>query len=345
MRLNIILALFVAMLLAMCSSLSPAYAHDRGDFLPCAQLDKCTWLTAQVLQRGYGLYALDQRGQTFEAPAGTARQEIASIVAAWTAKTHIPFYEVPLNQTYDLLWAFPDVWTYGDGAAGIAWYGLAPARIDINWRLPYYSFKTTYGHETGHAGMSIEEDQYIHPLTCAPDRKWTVMSCGTLLSEPQNYDRDVAWNVWIPDQPSILNWSCDNAWCSVSYNNLRRSSVGCVPFSGSAILGTPSSEADNFCGHYNRTLDNAIRVAIFYRDNGGEWQWAGNVCGAAFDYCYGPAPSSNGLVGRGFERQFWCRNGSREFAIHPENALAASYPAIFGGVGFLSGDFAIAGSC
>lgn len=310
----------------VCTPVRPAYAHDRGDFLaylPSTAIRK-------IEERGFGLYRLDARANAFANFRPTLGQmygaECAQPVVCWYEQTD-PFGD------YDLLWVMPDDWTYGPGVAGVAWYTLSPARIDLNWRLPYSSWLTTAVHESGH--IEGQEDLYIHPLTCDPARKWTRMSCGTGVGRLTDYDRDIVYNVFVPDLPSQVGMFCDSTWCWMQYNSIRASAVS-VPYALASWFAANQTEQDNFGGHYSKYLDNVTRVSIWLRRSAAdEWFWSG---------FYGPPAPLNGFEERGFLRADWC-NQDWEFGVHPENAMPITWPIQAGGVGFLSGEIRSVGSC
>lgn len=282
------------------------------------------------MQRGYGLYAVDARTAAWPG----VRDAIYRCYEDTFAKAGIAFLEqTDPNGDVDLLYLMPDAWS-SPGAVGLAYYANAPAHVDLNFRAGIVVWDSTVCHEAGH--IDGQEDLYIHPLTCDPTRKWTRMSCGTFVGTLQPYDRDIVLNTYIPDLPSEGHVEQDATWLFVVFNSLRRSSVGCVPFSGAAFLGTASSERDNWCGHYSRYLDNATRVSIWTSDdNGLSWQYTG--------FNAAPAPR-DGTGSRGFLKSAWCVPG-RRWAAHPESALRATFPTTAGGVGFVSGDFAVLGTC
>ena len=305
-------------------------ADHAGDFLPALP----TEAMKQVRERGYGLYRLDARASSWPGFRITLRQ----FYTQECEKTRICWVEQedPYGE-YDLLHSMPDSWSYGDGIVGVAWYFLYPARIDYNWRVPYSSFLSTQGHEHGH--VDGQEDLYRHlsngGLQCDVTVWWSRMSCGTAIWWVTDYDRDIVWNVYIGDLPSASFFLTDGTWVWIGYNSIRQSSVGCSPFSGQSFFSGRASEADNYCGHFSRYLDNVSRVAIFYRDQGFDWAWTGY---------YGPPAPTGGWGSRGFAVVDWCRPG-RSWAVHPESALGLTFPTFAGGVGFLSGDLLEVGMC
>lgn len=330
---------FAALIVGAALGVGSANAHHYGDFLPYTP----TPCQISIENRGYGIYALDSRANTFT----NFRADLRKMYDDSTAITGIRWYEVgtvpswevtaPIPGDYDLLWSMPDTWQWGDGAAGVAIYSSDPARIDVNWRVPYANnLRTVTIHESGHA-CDGQEDLYYHPLTCRYDAFYTRMSCGTLVTNIQPYDRDITWNTFVPDLPSFAVTTIGGGYLWVGYNGIRASSVGCIPFSGQAYLGNTPSEADNFCGHPSIYLDNVTRVAIFIRDNGGDWYFSGY---------HGSPAGKTGANSRGFWLADWCPPGvHREWGVRPENMLTITWHPMAGGIHFISGDVALAGAC
>ena len=292
-------------------------SHHVGavlDYLP-------TWAQNQVQQRGYGLYRLDTVADRWPG----VRDSLRRVYEDEYSKTGIPWIEVGFEPpglpqlglgTYDLLYAMPDSWSF-PGAIGLAYYTSAPARIELNRFAGISVWDSTTGHEHGH--IDGQEDLYIHPLTCDPTRRWTRMSCGTFIGTMQvPYDRDVVLNVWIPDLPSWAEAKRLNATTvRVSYTGIRMAAQNCVYDTVNDLCG----------GHFNRTLDNATRVAVFRSVNGGPWVWIG----------YGPRPQAGGIVSVDVtdDPGVDCNISRARYAIRPESALETTF---LGRTPYLSGD-------
>lgn len=305
--------------------LTPAEAHDRGDFLP----GQPTWFQSRIEARGYAIYRLDPRASSYPG----FREAIWRCYADEYAKTGVLYMEdwtVGASDTdVDLLYLMPDTWN-DPGAVGVAFYTNSPAFINVNFRSGVVVWDSTVCHETGH--VDGQEDLYTHPLTCDPTATYTRMSCGTYIGTLKPYDVDMVHNIYIPDVPS--SWSTNklpagsNSF-SVSYNGVRASSVGCIPFAGAA-QHYALTEKDNYCGHPSIYLDNVTRVAVFvrYADNQ-PWTW----------YYYGPAPKlSQNYTTVSLPCPGWTIGGTcagLQVAIHPESSIPATW---LGGVPFLSGD-------
>ncbi len=324
-----ILAPILALLALVVTAMS-AQAHDRGDFLYGAP----SGTMEAVMKRGYGIYHLDARANTFP----KYREELWKRYAHICEVTRVCWYEDwTIGATeYDLLWSMPDTWQWGDGAAGVcvSGPGYYKTRVEVNWRKPYASFDTTNVHEEGHCGGAAQEDLYFHPLTCDPSAKWTRMSCGTGVATITEYDLAIVWNAYVPDIPSEVGMFCNSTWCWVQYNSIRAGAVNCTPSALAQRYRAQVTEQDNYCGHFSPYLDNITQVAIFVRAPGGDWQFVVN----------GPAPKKNSWDSRGFLRADWCGKGL-EFAVRPTSNLQLTWHPMHGGVSFLTADLAIAGSC
>lgn len=285
--------------------LSPgtAYLDDRGDFLPNGP----TATIKAVMERGYGLYRLDSRASSWPG----FRERLWEFYGQQCEFTGLCWFEAAPGEAFDLVHTMPDTFPYGPGIAGVAWYTLYPSRIEYNWRLGYYSWASTNAHEHGH--IDLQEDLYNHALLqCLTSRTWTRQSCGTGVKTVQPYDRDIVWNVFIPDIPSFAEATRLNAnTIRLSYTGVRKSSSGC----------TFNDPLDNCGGHFSPWLDNVTRVAIFKWD-GNQWQWIG----------YGPAPAKTGLTSVDIQ------GGPGLYAIHPESNIRATWFGWPESVSFLSGD-------
>lgn len=299
--------------------------HDKGDFLPSLP----TWAQRRVMERGYGLYKMDDRTRNWPG----VRNTIYRCMDDEWAATHINWYDVTNDPAADadLIFYMPDNYP-NDGSVGVAYYGNAPAFVNVNFRAPIVVWDSTYCHELGH--IHGIEDFYKHPLTCDPTVTWSVMSCGTGVGRLQSLDRDLHLNVYIPDLPSETFVINDGTHLWVAYNSIRQSALGCTPFAA-VSRNYAATEKDNYCGHPSRYLDNVTRVAIYYQDAG---------FGVAFTGFYGSPAARDRYASRGFRLNDWCLPG-RVFLVHPESSLPATWPTFAGGIGFLSGDLKYAGGC
>lgn len=297
-----------------------ASAHDRGDFLPSNQAP--TYAVKQVMNRGYGTYKLDSRANTTPG----VRSAIWACYQDQGEKTGIWWYEVPSDQPADLTYSMPDNFPGGMGVVGLAYYSNAPALIQLNAFVGVVVWGSAVCHEHGH--IDLQEDLYIHPLTCDSTARYTRMSCGTFIGLPVDpYDVWVVWNTYIPDLPSQASAQrIGPSTVRLSYNGIRASSASCTPYSLTDAFTGRSGEKDNYCGHFSRNLDNATRVAIFRSVGGSPWVLVG----------YGPVPSGAAVQSVDITDDPGC--GGIRYALRPESAIPATW---LGGVPFLSGDLKV----
>lgn len=312
--------------------------HDQGDFLPSLP----TWAQQRIMSRGYGLYKMDARTATFPGGSNSPASTINRCMVDEEKNTTIPWYDVTNdpNADVDLIFYMPDSYP-NDGSAGVSYYTNAPAFINVNFRLGYTLWDSTYCHEFGHTNG--EQDFYYHPLTCNTAAKWTIMSCGTGIGTLQSLDRNLQLSVYIPDLPSRVDVVNANGFIYPRYNGYRMSSAPgiCTPFADVAFNYSATLK-NNYCGHYNRLLDNATRVSYFVSDDGGAtWIWLP---------WYGDRPwtaQPDQMIGRGFDRAYFCPSWSpnRLWGLRPESAVPGTWYGWPQTVPYLSGDIAVAGRC
>ncbi len=323
----------IAVLLALAFYVTlakPASADHDGDFLPALP----TWAMQRIEHRGYGLYKLDWRTSAWSG----FREQLWKMYGQECDVSRICWYEASPEEDADLIWAMPDSWTYGGGGiVGVAWYTNAPARIDINFRAGIIVWGSVTTHEQGH--IDGEADWYWHRSDGSLSCRWldfSRMSCGTGIGIMLAVDRDVVWNVFVPDLPSASSVARDGNQLIISYSNTRASAVGCAPYSILEIMGGSPTQRDNWCGHYSTKLDNVTRVALFYQDADFGWAFIGYAMPPSQTWNFGYAVLDYGS---------WCPAPYRRFGVHPESNLAITWPTWAGGVGFFSGDIAEAGGC
>ena len=311
---RLVKSLLIALVILLASN-SPVVAdHTMPPVLPGMP----TLLTREVMVKGYVTYALDVNTNSYP---NFAEQAIA-VVEAGIASIGIPGYRVDTDP--DIWLTMPDDETFikicGSGAAGCIQYWTEPVMIFFRRALLYFDWRTTIAHEGVNGGHAFgEHEQYDDTsFRCLTTRTWTVMSCGTGQWQLQDFDRNIIWNLMVPDLPSRVTTTKLNGFLFVQWNGIRADA-------GFAHFGNP-------------LLDNITRVATFYSDNAGEtWNWTGSTCGEQYDYCYGLPASPSSIMSRGFDLNAWCRPG-RLWGVRPENA--ATY-----GIPYISGQIAVAGSC
>ena len=271
-----------------------------------------TPVMARVLQRGYVTYALDQASEAY--PGFRSQAADVAIASAYvigfgardvtdTGETADIWLVMPTDQAF--------VSTCGSGAAACILYWNDPIIIYFRRALLYSDWRSTIGHEGLNDGHAMgQHERYFDDgeFRCDLAATYTVMSCGTGVKYPTAWDRDVIWNILVPDLPSDAFAFTDNGYLWVAYNGLR---------------------ADGGLAHWGeRRLNNATKVEIWYRDAGFGWAYTG------YD---GPAVSGAAYASRGFNVVDWCIPW-REFGVRPTNAALGLVPLV-------NGDMKLTGGC
>ena len=301
----------------------PSFADHNGPVLPRVP----TAVQWRIADRGYGTYKLDPDAAVYP----RFRQQVWDFYTQECNYAGLCMYEVGQNQPSDVVIDLKfGNWQHGNGVAGVAWYLSDPVLIEINGNLLYADYGTTISHEDGH-GTGGQHEAYYDAngqLLCKVLAIWTRMSCGTGVKIVTQYDRDIIWNIYVPDIPSHAGSYVQEGWLWMYWNSIRKASLGCTyPQWPTSVCG----------GHPNQYLDMINKVSVWTSDDYGRtWQFTG---------VYGPPARLGGYSGRGFWLADWCPWPGRRFAIHPENNMRISWPVQAGGVGFLSGDFYDVGAC
>ena len=158
----------------------------------------------RVIERGYLTYRLDDAASAY--PGFRAQ---ASQVA-------IAGYEGLGIDAVEVFSGTPDIWltmpadatftsTCGQGAAGCIYYWADPVMIYFRRALLYADWKTTIAHEGINYGHAMgEHEQYYDNgrFECKASATYTVMSCGTGVWRPQQYDLDVVRSLMVPKKVS-----------------------------------------------------------------------------------------------------------------------------------------------
>lgn len=74
------------------------------------------------------------------------------------------------------------------GCAAHVFYANNPVVVEYAADRAYVDWRTTIGHENGHALLGLHEQYDDVAFRCLTDRTWTVMSCGTGVRYPQGFD-------------------------------------------------------------------------------------------------------------------------------------------------------------
>ena len=308
---GIVLGVFAGLYLGTCVRSARAH-HNVPPILPSPQggtvANNLTPVMTRAIQRGVVTYAFDANAAAYPG----FREQAADVAIASAYVIGLEAREVATGADIYLTMP-PDsqfISTCGSGAAACILYWSDPIIIYFRRALLYSEWRPTIGHEginVGHAMGEHEEYDDIN-FSCLTDRLWTVMSCGTGVRYPTVWDRDVIWQILVPDLPADAFTMGGGAYLWVAYNGLR---------------------ADGGLAHWEEPrLNNVTRVEIWYRDAGFGWAYTG------YD---GPAVSGNGYASRGFEVASWCAPW-REFGVRPTNDGLGQVPLV-------SGDVKLAGGC
>ena len=174
---------------------SPASA-DHNQVLPGTP----SKVMKRVMERGYLTYRLDEAAAAYPGFRSQASQ------------VAIAGYEGLGIDAVEIFSGTPDIWltmpadatftsTCGPGAAGCIYYWADPVMIYFRRALLYSDWKTTIAHEGINYGHAMgEHEQYYDNgrFECKTSATYTVMSCGTGVWRPQQYDLDVVRSLMVP---------------------------------------------------------------------------------------------------------------------------------------------------
>lgn len=252
-----------------------ATADHAGDFLPVYNHtgEDITALPAQrrALERGYVTYCFDAAADAYPDFKAQARQ--VSEYAA--SRTTIAAQEVPWGDGCDIRNVMPPDETFfnncGRSAGACIYYWSLPVTIYYRRALGYTDWRSGLCHEgasnTGH--FMGQHEEYDDRNFRSNGRFWTCMDFGTNVWQLPDFDRDRIWNSWAPDRPSNVGLKVEtNGWATVTWSPWR---------------------ADEGAAHAFGIKENtnATRMAFGYSDSReGAITWAGERCGATFNYCY-----------------------------------------------------------
>lgn len=270
-----------------CSDLGSAKADHAGDFLPVYNKpgQDITALPAQnrALNRGYVTYCFDAPAAEYPAFRSQAKQVVDYAVT----QTTIAAVEVPWGDDCDIRNTMPPDATFlqtcGQGAAACIYYWSLPVTIYYRRALTFNDWKSTFCHEGLNSGHFMgQHEEYNDREFKSNGRFWTCMDFGTGTWQLPPFDRDRIWNSWAPDRPATVQLSVAGNWATVSWDD-RRADGGTAHAFGIAR----NTNATRMAFGHSPTRDAPIA-------------WAGEYCGAAFDYCY----TGFSVRNRGFDA-FW----------------------------------------
>lgn len=274
------LALLLACIAVFISDIQPV-AADHNVIL----LNTPSVVMNRVKDRGFVTYALDANTANYPG----FRTQAAQVAQAGLEGIGIPAIEVAQQ---------PDIWltmpsdstflnTCGEGAAGCILYWTDPVVVYFRRALLYADWKTTIAHEGINYGHAMgQHERYFDSggqfkCNLSPNPP-TVMSCGTGIWRPTDFDRNVVWGFFVPDRPDQLQMILNGDWATVRWDLRRRDG------------GTNH--------HGNPRIDNATRVSFGWSENpSSSVIWAGDRgCGEEFGFCF----ASPGVLERSFD-PYW----------------------------------------
>ena len=160
-----------------------------------------TKVMKRAMERGYLTYRLDDAAAAYPG----FRLQAAQVALAGYEGLGIEAVEV-VSGTPDIYLTMPDdakfIEVCKQGAAGCILYWADPVMIYFRRALLYADWKTTIAHEGINYGHAMgEHEQYYDSngqFQCKTSATYTVMSCGTGVWRPQQYDLDVVRSLMVP---------------------------------------------------------------------------------------------------------------------------------------------------
>lgn len=168
------LALFLFILLL--SKTAEANHLDYLPYVPNTALMKSVRATQEYT------YCVDARASAYP----NFVSQLSDVNDQYTARTGIRHRQVPFGDpSCQVKHTMPDNHACS-GCAAWVFYTNWPVEIQYKWQVGYTDWRTTQGHEMGHALLGLHE-QYIDAggtIQCDASRLDTVMSCGTGVRYP-----------------------------------------------------------------------------------------------------------------------------------------------------------------
>ena len=295
-------ALFIALTAWLCLVGSASLHHISPPILPGVP----TAVHNRILQRGVVLYELCTSVEEY--PNFVAQTE--DVTAAAQKVIGLPARRVVAGEKADVYICFPNdaefVRVCTAGAAGCILYWGDPQIIYMRRALLYSDWRTTISHEginVGHAMGEHERYDDINFKCIVAPVPPTVMSCGSGIWVATAFDRDVIWQLFVPDAPSAVSLVRSQGWVTLNWNLIRK---------------------DGGATHWaNPKIDNATRVSFAMSEcDGCPIVWIGEVCGATYSYCFTDPKE----LKRGFDA-YWIAPG-RCYYLRMENAAFWSVPQV-----------------
>jgi len=273
--LGFLAAIVVAVATMAAEAPQTAYA-DHFRFLP----NLPTVTQKRVLERGYGIYCLNQTADAypdFRAQLQQVYQDEGERIGIWWYESWTG-RDCDLNHYMVAGTQFP----CGGGAVACIYYANDPVTIYYLRDSLYTNWRTTIGHEHGHWDGQHERYFDNKLFLCDANAKYTRMSCGTGVWWVTDYDLYTSWNVLVPDRPLYVGWSVPgNGFGYILWDQYRADCANVIYKDGywnNLFDGGPA--------HMTCRNDVATRVAAAHSDYyGGPITWIGEWCGEEYDYC------------------------------------------------------------
>lgn len=161
---------------------APANAN-HNEFLP---LTPGTPLMQQIIRNQEYTYCLDARASNYP----NFRSQLEDVNNQYAERTGIRSREVAFGDPSCMLkHTMPENHGCGSGCAAWVFYANWPVVIEYKWQLGYTDWRSTHGHELGHALLGLHEmyNDSSGSIGCTR-RQDTVMDCGSFVRYPQSID-------------------------------------------------------------------------------------------------------------------------------------------------------------
>lgn len=194
----LISAIVLALMFLAVWQVERASSHHSGPWLPYAGK---TALMLNIKADGVVNWCADSRARNYPGFMNQVRQ----VNAEYSAIVGVSFQEVGQGAGCEVVHSMPD-YNFCSGCAAHIFYANWPVLIEYKYTLGYADWQTTIGHELGHGILGLHE-QYTDTgfIGCrslsrliAEGPGPTVMSCGTGIKYPTEWDRDNGWAKLIP---------------------------------------------------------------------------------------------------------------------------------------------------
>lgn len=216
----ILIAAAVALLWAF-QGHSRASADHNGAYLP---LVPNTPLMQQIKANQSYTYCFNPTAAAYP----DFKNQVRDVVARYEERTGIRGIEVAYDAScmvrHDMIQGLQC-----GGCAGQVFYANWPVVIQYAAQLAYIDWRTTIGHELGHALLGLHEQYDDRAFQCK-GQQWTVMDCASGIRYPQPFDVDngcaILATVWCGAPPPPCNPCYDTATDTFIFSNGWKWTIG-----------------------------------------------------------------------------------------------------------------------